>query len=116
MSRHRSAAYIAIEGRTGPLSREMIAMPKYVIEREIPGVGAQSAEELRAAAQKSNDALSMLAPRVQWQQSFITGDKVYCVYLADDERAVHEHAELSGFPANRVSRVEAVLDPASAET
>ena len=89
-------------------------MHKYVIEREIPGVGSQSAEELRAAAQTSNDALSTLAPRVQWQQSFVTGDKVYCVYIADDERAIHEHAELSGFPANRVSRVAAVLDPASA--
>jgi hypothetical protein len=91
-------------------------MPKYVIEREIPGVGSQSAEELRAAAQTANDTLSTLAPRVQWQQSFVTGDKVYCVYIADDERAIHEHAELSGFPANRVSRVATVLDPASAET
>ena len=90
-------------------------MPKYVIEREIPGAGSQTADELRAAAQASNDVLSTLAPRVQWQQSFITGDKVYCVYIADDERAIHEHAELSGFPANRVSRVAAVLDPTSAE-
>ena len=89
-------------------------MPKYVIEREIPGVGSQSAEELRAAAQVSNDALSTLAPRVQWQQSFVTGDKTYCVYIAEDERAIHEHAELSGFPANRVSKVDAVLDPTSA--
>jgi hypothetical protein len=86
-----------------------------VIEREIPEVGSQSVEELRAAAQKSNDALSTLAPSVQWQQSFVTGDKVYCIYIADDERAIHEHAELSGFPANRVSRVAAVLDPVSAE-
>jgi hypothetical protein len=91
-------------------------MPKYVIEREIPGVGSQSAEELRAAAQTSNDVLSTLAPRVQWQQSFITGDKVYCVYIAENERAVYEHAELSGFPADRVSKVEAILDPASAQT
>jgi Protein of unknown function (DUF4242) len=91
-------------------------MPKYVIEREIPGIGSQSAEELRAAAQTSNDVLSTLAPRVQWQQSFITGDKVYCVYIAENERAVHEHAELSGFPADRVSKVEAILDPASAQT
>jgi Protein of unknown function (DUF4242) len=91
-------------------------MPKYIIEREIPGVGSQSTDELRAAAQTSNDVLSTLAPRVQWQQSFVTGDKVYCVYIADDERAIHEHAELSGFPVNRVSRVAAVLDPASAGT
>lgn len=88
-------------------------MVKYVIERDIPGVGSQSAEELREAAQKSNDVLSTLAPRVQWQQSFVTGDKVYCVYFAEDERAVFEHSELSGFPADRVSRVEAVLDPSS---
>jgi hypothetical protein len=89
-------------------------MHKYVIEREIPGVGSQSSEELRAAAQASNDVLSTLAPRVQWQQSFVTADKIYCVYIADDERAVREHAELSGLPANRVSPVAAVLDPASA--
>ena len=91
-------------------------MPKYIIERDIPGVGSQSADELRAAAQTSNDVLSTLAPRVQWQQSFVTGDKVYCVYIADDEQAIREHAELSGFPATQVSRVAAVLDPASAGT
>jgi hypothetical protein len=91
-------------------------MPKYVIEREIPGVGVQSADELRAAAQASNDVLSTMAPRIQWQQSFVTASKVYCVYIADDEQAIHEHAELSGFPADRVSRVTAVLDPTSADT
>lgn len=91
-------------------------MPKYIIEREIPGAGAQSTDELRVAAQTSNDVLSTMAPRIQWQQSFVAGDKVYCVYIADDEQAIHEHAELSGFPANRVSRVAAVLDPASAGT
>jgi hypothetical protein len=90
-------------------------MPKYMIERDIPGVGSQSTEQLRAGAQASNDVLSTLAPRVQWQQSFVTADKIYCVYIADDERAVREHAELSGFPADRVSPVAAVLDPASAE-
>ena len=90
-------------------------MPKYMIERDIPGVGSQSTEQLRAGAQASNDVLSTLAPRVQWQQSFVTTDKIYCVYIADDERAVREHAELSGFPADRVSPVAALLDPASAE-
>jgi hypothetical protein len=90
-------------------------MHKYVIEREILGVGSQTADELRAAAKASNDVLSTMAPRIQWQQSFVTGDKIYCVYVADDERAVYEHAELSGIPANRVSRVAAVLDPASAD-
>jgi hypothetical protein len=90
-------------------------LPKYVIERDVPGIGSQSADQLRVGAQTSNDALAALAPRVQWLQSFITDDKTYCVYIADDERAVLEHAELSGFPANRVSRVVAVNDPTSAE-
>jgi hypothetical protein len=90
-------------------------MPKYVIERDAPGVGSQSADELRVGAQRSNDALAALAPRVQWQQSFITPDKTYCIYIAEDERAVLEHAELSGFPASRVSRVVAVNDPSTAD-
>lgn len=90
-------------------------MPKFVIEREIPGIGSLSAEDLRAAQQKSNDALAVLAPRVQQQQSFVTADKVYCVYIAEDESAVAEHAALSGFPADRVSRVAAVMDPTTAE-
>ena len=90
-------------------------MPKFVIEREIPGIGSMSAEDLRAAQQKSNDALAVLAPRVQQQQSYVTADKVYCVYIAEDENAVAEHAALSGFPAHRVSRVAAVMDPTTAE-
>ncbi len=90
-------------------------MPKFVIEREIPGIGSFSAENLSGAAVKSNDALTALAPRVQWQQSYITADKVYCVYIAEDEEAVVAHAQLSGFPAHRISRVTAVLDPTSAE-
>lgn len=90
-------------------------MPKYVIERDVPGLGSQSADQLCVGAQKSNDALATLAPRVQWLQSFITEDKSYCIYIADDERAILEHAELSGFPANRVSRVVTVHDPTSAE-
>lgn len=90
-------------------------MPKFVIEREIPGIGSLSPQELCAASQKSNDALSTLAPRVQWQESYVTADKVYCVYIADDENAVAEHAALSGFPAHFVNRVTTVLDPTSAE-
>ena len=90
-------------------------MHKYVIEREIPGVGMQSAEELRAAAQTSNDALSTLAPRVQWQQSFVTGDKVYCVYIAPNEDMVRKHAQEGGFPANRISEIKTIIDPATAE-
>jgi hypothetical protein len=90
-------------------------MPKFVIEREIPGIGSMTPEDLCGASQKSNDALAVLAPRVQWQHSYVTADKVYCVYLAEDERAIAEHASLTGFPAHRVSRVAAVLDPTSAE-
>lgn len=91
-------------------------MPKFLIERDVPGIGSLSGEDLCAAAQKSNDALATLAPRVQWQHSFVTADKVYCVYIAEDEKAVADHAALSGFPAHRVSRVVNVLDPTSAES
>ena len=90
-------------------------MPKFVIEREIPGIGSLTAQELRGASQRSVDALSTLAPRVQWQESYVTGDKVYCVYIAEDEAAIAEHAALSGFPVHRVNRVTAVLDPTTAE-
>ena len=91
-------------------------MPKYLIERNVPGAGNLTPAELHTISVKSNSVLADMAPRVQWVESFVTTDKVYCVYIADDERAIHEHAELSGFPANRVSRVAAVLDPASDET
>lgn len=89
-------------------------MPKFVIEREIPGIGSMSQEELCGAAVKSNDAITTLTPRVQWQESYVTTDKVYCVFIADDEEAVAEHASLSGFPVHRVSRVATVLDPTTA--
>jgi Nickel responsive protein SCO4226-like len=89
---------------------------KFVIERDIPGVGAMSPEDLRSAVEKSNEAVSALTPRVQWHESYITDDKLYCVYLAADERAITEHAALSGLPANRISRVSAVVDPTSSET
>ena len=73
-------------------------MPKYVIERDIPGIGSLSQEEFVGASQKSNDAVSALVPRVQWQQSYVTADKVYCVFVAEDENVVLEHAALCGFP------------------
>lgn len=91
-------------------------MPKFVIEREIPEAGSMSGEELCKASQKSNDAITTLAPRLQWQESYVTADKLYCVYIAEDEHVVAQHAELSGFPAHRVSRVAAVLDPTTPET
>ena len=90
-------------------------MPKYIIEREIPGAGNLSKEQLRAISQKSCSVLSRMGPQIQWIQSYVTGDKVYCVYIAPDEKAVREHAKQGGFPANRVSQVVDVIDPTTAE-
>lgn len=90
-------------------------MPKYVIERDIPGAGNLSAEELQAISQKSCGVLSNLGPQIQWLQSYVTGDKVYCVYIAPNEELIREHAEQGGFPANRVSAVTTVIDPTTAE-
>lgn len=90
-------------------------MPKYVIEREIPGAGDLSAAELQGISQKSCDVLREMGSRIQWQHSYVTGDKVYCVYIAPDEDTVREHAEKGGFPANRVSKVETVIDPTTSE-
>ncbi|KAB0266412.1 DUF4242 domain-containing protein [Microvirga brassicacearum] len=91
-------------------------MPKFVIEREMPGVGRLSDEDFRDAAQKSCDVLLALGPEVQWIESYVTGDKIYCVYRAPNEELIREHAERSGFPANRISKVERVIDPVTAET
>lgn len=90
-------------------------MPKYVIERQIPGLGDASAEDLRAVAQKSNAVLAELAPQVQWIQSYATQDKMYCIYVADDAESVREHARRGGFPADSVAAVAAVVDPTTAE-
>ena len=90
-------------------------MPKYVIERELPGAGSFSGEELRAVAQKSCAVLESLGPQIQWVQSYVTDDKVYCIYIAESEEAVREHARQGGFPANRVSEVKQVIDPTTAE-
>lgn len=90
-------------------------MPKYVIERDIPGAGKLSAAELKAISQKSCGVLRTMGPQIQWLQSYVTGDKVYCVYIAPDEKAVRDHARQGGFPANRVSEVAAVIDPTTAE-
>jgi hypothetical protein len=91
-------------------------MPKFIIEREIPGAGKLSAQELRAISQKSCAVLNQLGPRVQWLESHVTDDKVYCVYIAPNEEMVREHARLGGFPANRVSEVRSVIDPTTAES
>lgn len=90
-------------------------MPKYVIERELPGAGSLSTDELHAISVKSNEVLAAMAPRAQWLQSYVTGDKIYCVYMAENEAAVREHATAGGFPANVVSRVATVIDPATGE-
>jgi hypothetical protein len=89
-------------------------MRKYVIEREIPGIGRSTVQQLGEAAETSNEALARLAPDVQWVQSFVTDDATYCVYLAVDEDVVRRHAELSGFPATRILEVRNVFDPTTA--
>jgi hypothetical protein len=90
-------------------------MPKYVIEREIPGAGKLSPQELQAISQKSCSVLNKLGPQIQWVQSYVTDDKIYCVYIAPDEAMVREHARQGGFPANRVSEVRTLIDPTTAE-
>lgn len=90
-------------------------MPKYVIEREIPGAGNLSDAELRAISQKSVEVLRGMGPQIQWLHSYVTGDKVYCVYLAPDEKTIQEHARRGGFPANRISAVRRLIDPGTAE-
>ena len=90
-------------------------MPKFVIEREIPGAGKLSSAELKAISQKSCGVLSSLGPSVQWVHSYVTADKLYCIYQAADESLVRRHAELGGFPANKISRVSTVIDPSTAE-
>ena len=90
-------------------------MPKFVIEREIPGAGKMTAGDLRGVAQKSCSVLDAMGPKIQWVQSFVTGDKVYCVYIAPDEATIREHAKRGGFPANNIAKISAVIDPATAE-
>ena len=90
-------------------------MPKFVIEREIAGAGKLPPQELQAISQKSCGVLEKMGPKIQWVQSFVTDDKIYCVYVAPDEEAIREHARRGGFPANKVSRVWSVIDPTTAE-
>jgi len=90
-------------------------MPKYVIEREIPGAGKLTAEQLKGISQTSCGVLSEMGPQIQWVQSYVTDDKIYCVYIAPDEEMVREHAKQGGFPANSVSLVSAIIDPTTSE-
>jgi hypothetical protein len=90
-------------------------MPKYVIEREIPNAGSLTQDQLAAISQKSCSVLKGLGPQIQWVESFVTPDKIYCVYIAPNEEMVREHAKQGGFPANRVSEVKRMIDPTLAE-
>jgi len=90
-------------------------MPKFIIEREIPGAGKLSRQELQDVSQRSSKVLIAMGTQIQWVQSYVTDDKMYCVYIAPNEEAVREHAQRGGFPANKVSRVRAVIDPTTAE-
>ena len=89
-------------------------MKKYVIEREIPNIGSLDSGQLRQAAVRSNEALAQLGGDIQWLESFIAGDKTFCVYLAKDEAVIHRHAELSGFPASKVTEISKNIDPSTA--
>ena len=90
-------------------------MPKFVIEREIPGAGKLSPQQLQAISQKSCGVVRELGPQIQWLQSYVTDDKIYCVYIAPDEATVRKHAELGGFPANSIAQVRSIIDPTTAE-
>ena len=90
-------------------------MPKYVIERTMPGAGRLSAAQLNAASKVSNQALATLSPRVKWQQSYVTDDKIFCVYMADNPAAIEEHARLAGLPVDSIQRVSSVIDPTTGD-
>ncbi|RNC68481.1 MAG: DUF4242 domain-containing protein [Desulfuromonadales bacterium] len=90
-------------------------MPKYVIERDLPGAGKLPPQDLHAISQKSCGVLSGLGPQIQWVESYVTDDKIYCIYIAPNEEMVREHATRGGFPANRISAVRTVIDPTTAE-
>jgi len=90
-------------------------MPKYVIEREIPGAGALTSEQLKGISQTSCGVINNLGPQIQWVHSYVTDDKIYCVYNAPNEEMIREHAEQGGFPANSISRVATIIDPVTAE-
>jgi uncharacterized protein DUF4242 len=108
--------FAEVSAATGPSQIDrQVPMPKFVIEREIPGLGNLSESELRAISQKSVGILKGMGPEIQWLHSYVTGDKLYCVYLAPDEATVKEHAKRGGFPANRISAVRRLIDPTTAE-
>jgi hypothetical protein len=91
-------------------------MPKYVIEREIPGAGSLSPQELQGISQKSCSVLQNLGPQIQWIESYVTADKIYCIYIAPSEDMIRSHAQQGGFPVNKISEIKTVIDPTTAET
>jgi hypothetical protein len=91
-------------------------MPKYIIEREIPGAGSLTTQDLQGISQKSCGILNDMGPKIQWVESYVTDDKIYCVYIAPDEATVRAHAEQGGFPANRISQIKTMIDPTTAES
>jgi hypothetical protein len=91
-------------------------MRRYIIERDIPQVGSLEREQLKGAAAQSNKALASLAPKIQWVESYVAADKTFCVYLAEDEAIIRKHAEISGFPANRITEVRRTIDPTTANS
>jgi hypothetical protein len=90
-------------------------MPKFIIEREMPGAGSLSPADFQGAAQKSCDVIRAMGPEIQWVESYVTGDKIYCVYVAQNEEQIREHAERGGFPANEINKVARMIDPTTAE-
>jgi hypothetical protein len=97
------------------MESEINSMPKFVIEREIPGAGKFSPEQLKAISQTSCGVLREMGPQIQWLHSYVTDDKIYCVYIAPDEDSVKKHAQMGGFPANKISQIRAVIDPTTSE-
>jgi hypothetical protein len=91
-------------------------MPKFIIEREIPNAGSLTAQDLQGISQKSCSVLNQMGPKIQWLESYVTDDKVYCVYIAPDEASIKEHAEKGGFPANRIAAIKTIIDPTTAES
>lgn len=104
-----------LKSHTSKRNKIISEMPKYVIEREIPGAGNLSADQLKSISQTSCGVLSKMGTEIQWVNSFVTGDKIYCVYIAPNEEMVREHASQGGFPANAVNKVFAMIDPTTAE-
>lgn len=90
-------------------------MPKYVIERNIPGAGNLTGDELKAISQRSCDVLRVMGPEIQWVQSYVAGDKIYCIYISPDEKTIREHAERGGFPANEISQITRIIDPTTSQ-